>query len=68
MPLAVPANKKKKKFNDRLDEEGCCHCDRNIPSNALNSPSNSAWETLYNSKDDGELITVTGFNYETGDF
>ena len=57
--------KRKQRFRSKLDEDGRKRRDRNIPRAALNSPQTSAWQTLYNSGDDGALITVTGFDHNT---
>ena len=63
--IAALLMRKKMKFYHRLNEEGCRRRCRNIPRNSLNMPSNSAWEALYQSGDDGALITVTGFDHPT---
>ena len=53
------------KFYHLLNEEGRRRRCRNIPRNSLTNPSVSAWEALYQSGDDGALITVTGFDHDT---
>ena len=66
--LLAVLKKKKQKFREKLDEEGRKRRDRNIPRTALNSPTNSAWQKLYESGDDGALITVTGYDHTTFQF
>ena len=61
-------NKRKAKQNtyrNSLNAEGRHRRDRNIPRNSLAPPSHAAWRYLYDSGDDGALITVTGFDHAT---
>ena len=57
--------KPKRKFRDKLTLEGRRRRDRKIPRHALLLPKDSPWEVLFNSKDEGSLITVTGFDHNT---
>jgi hypothetical protein len=38
---------------------------RCIPRQSLHNPINCAWRQLYKSKNDGALITLTGFDFKT---
>jgi DDE superfamily endonuclease len=65
---ALVANKRKgsaHRFRYRLNEEGRRRRDRNIPRNALPAPKDAPSPILYQSGDDGALITITGFDHET---
>ena len=55
--------KKKVRFKDLLNEEGRKRRSRQIPRVALQDPTESSWQTLYESGDDAALITVTGFDH-----
>jgi hypothetical protein len=61
--LAWRDRNKKKTFGQRLSKEGRRRRQRNIPRIALLAPNDSAWQKLFDSKDDGALITVTGFDH-----
>ena len=63
--MLMISKKKKIKFRDLLNEEGRRRRDRNLPLSVLPEPSVAPWACVYNCKDDGALITVTGFDHST---
>jgi DDE superfamily endonuclease len=60
---AICNKRKKKTFRDRLTLEGRRRRQRNLPRASLLPPQESAWQKLYDAKDDPALITITGFDY-----
>ena len=54
----------KEYWRDNLTANGKSRRQRTIPREALLNPEDSAWNKLYNSKNDQAMITVTGFDYE----
>lgn len=54
---------KSARFKACLSLEGSHRRDRRIPREALVDPTYSAWEKLYQSRNDQALITVTGFDH-----
>lgn len=50
-------------FRDLMDLEGRRRRDRNLPRCALPAPKESPWQHCFDSRDDGALITVTGFDH-----
>jgi DDE superfamily endonuclease len=53
------------RFRDYLIMEGRWRRDRNLIRDSLVDPNSSPWKHLYESGDDGALITITGFDHQT---
>jgi hypothetical protein len=60
-------SKQKRKFKHLLDEKGRRRRNRSIPRCALHPPKLAAWQRICDSKGDGAMITVTGFDCATFD-
>jgi hypothetical protein len=63
MAMRQAAKKKRSYFRDLLDKEGRRRRARNLPLKSIPSPGEAPWAKVYNSNDDGSLITVTGFDF-----
>jgi hypothetical protein len=50
-------------FRSQLNAEGRKRRNRHLPRCSLPAPQLSAWETVFNSGNDGALITVTGMDH-----
>jgi DDE superfamily endonuclease len=59
----LQGRKKEVKFKNSLTASGRRRRDRNLPRLALPKPTESPWQKVFESKDDGSLITVTGFDF-----
>jgi DDE superfamily endonuclease len=55
--------KTRQKFSSLLTASGRRRRDRKLPRCALPIPSESPWQKVFDSQDDGSLITVTGFDF-----
>ena len=66
--ISSSRRKRRETFSNTLNEDGRRRRDRNIPRIVLPPPKHAAWKYLYDSGDDGALITVTGFDHATFSF
>jgi DDE superfamily endonuclease len=61
--IHLSQRKKSIKFSNLLTNSGRWRRDRKLPRLALPNPIESPWQKVFDSKDDGSLITVTGFDF-----
>ena len=67
LALVLAFNKKKNqsRFINRLNFEGYSRRRRSLLRESLPPPSEAPWEHVYQCKEDGAMITVTGFDHKT---
>jgi DDE superfamily endonuclease len=61
--VCVLRRKRRVRFRNLLTIEGKRRRERKLPRCALPNPTESPWQKVFESKDDGSLITVTGFDF-----